>query len=124
LSNGSNITLSGATGGVTVGVSSSPSFTSVQTSTITNASSTNLISFNSGTSNTTVGVGGASGYVTAQGNLWPVGNNAEELGDASFLWSKINGVAYYTGTGNTAGVTCSGSPTGAFATINGIVTHC
>jgi hypothetical protein len=36
---------------------------------------------------------------------------------------QINASAGYR-AGGTAGVTCSGTPSASFATVNGIVTHC
>jgi len=45
------------------------------------------------------------GYVNAVGNI-------------------ITGGAYYANGGATVGVSCSGSPTSSFESVNGIVTHC
>jgi hypothetical protein len=54
--------------------------------------------------------------------LWgqAAGTGAQNLTVAGNL--VLNGTV--TAAGSAAGVTCSGSPTGSFATVNGIVTHC
>lgn len=67
------------------------------------------------------------GFTIANGIDW-------SLGTATGNWVNLGGVFTITGAGvasaagykvgATAGVACSGSPTGSFASVGGIVTHC
>jgi hypothetical protein len=60
--------------------------------------------------------GSGTAFENLLGSFLVTGN-----GDTTVHNLTINGSAY---AGSTAGVTCSGTPTSSFASINGIVTHC
>lgn len=113
---------------------------------ISNISAYSLIALNNTTTAAAViGMYGGAGsdpnalYLSAPGTINMVVNNVDRvlvntsemapgvtnvltLGDATRVWSQIYGTAYFAGA--TAGVTCSGTPTSSFASVNGIVTHC
>jgi len=122
LTGGTNIAVSSSTGAVTISTVTNPTFsTSVSTPQVKDASGNNLINNTGGITN----IGLASyGPISAQNSLVPSTNNAYLLGNSGGAWSAIYGILYYAGPSNTAGVSCSGTPTSSFATVYGIVTHC
>jgi hypothetical protein len=60
----------------------------------------------------------------SNGSMQPVANNASTLGFSTNIWSGTYSNQYFSGPSSTQGVSCSGAPTAAFASVNGIVTHC
>ena len=65
--------------------------------------------------------------ITASGTIYGLGNLS--VSGAAGVVSGISGyLRVYgpieVGPSLTAGVSCSGSPSGSFASINGVVTHC
>ena len=122
LTAGTNLSVSSSTGAVTVSTVANPTFSSyVETPQIVDTSGNNII--NNGGGSTNVGLS-SYGTIVAHNNFIPSSNNAYVLGTSGDAWSAIYGILYYAGPSNTAGVSCSGTPTSSFASVNGIVTHC
>jgi hypothetical protein len=72
----------------------------------------------------TLGVNGTGVAAVGAANLYPLTDLTTALGAASFRWSAVYANAYFVGGSNTAGVNCSGAPSGSFTASAGIVTHC
>lgn len=125
---GSNIIVSGSSGASTISLSSNPTVGG-------NYTGANFY----GPSGVQFGVSGGPQF-TAQSNglfLYSQGNNVVFAGPLAPLTPNTYSVGtsvdpfagvyadtFYGGSGATAGVSCSGTPTSSFASVGGIVTHC
>jgi hypothetical protein len=65
---------------------------------------------------------GGANYQWTSSAYMPASSGGSSIGQPSNLWSAVYATAYFAGA--TAGVSCSGSPTSSFSSVNGIVTHC
>ena len=68
---------------------------------------------------------GATNIAAANsGAFFPWTDNTFTLGGSSLKWSQVYGVAYFTGTGATAGASCTLTTVSHLTVVNGIVTLC
>ena len=109
-------------GGQTLGTAVNP-WGSLYTNTHYDASGNHIVGASGGAPY--IGwVGEAGSNIIMIGNPIPQTTLTYNLGGAGNIYYAVFGNAYYAGSSATAGVSCSGTPSSSFTSINGIVTHC
>lgn len=117
------------TGSTTVGSSNTPTTASMSATSnfndgSTNCSGTACVGMSWATGNVFLGNGTHNVFFNGVSTVSPANDNLLASGSTTLRWANTYSILYSAGSGNTAGVSCSGSPTSSFAAVGGIVTHC